>query len=377
MHKSINDLQQISIWEEETFYAPQDIIIVGAGFAGLWTAFHIKQKFPSKKISIIERGATPEGASTRNAGFACFGSVTEILSDIATIGKEKALQLLSWRYEGLQLIRQYFNDTTIDYYNYGGYELLQNDIPCGHLNDINSMLYDITAATETFIIKNELKDKFKFAHTSHIIENRFEGALHPGKLLTALLQKVISMGVHVLFGTELKTIIEEGDHVALHIADKRILKSQQVILCTNAFSGSIISDVAIVPARGQVLMTEPINNLPFKGVFHFDEGYYYFRNFGNCVLLGGARNTSFETEYTLDAYTTLPIQQTLENFLHEVILPGQKPVITHRWAGIMAMGPEKFPIVKKLSDRKFCAIRLGGMGVALAPALGKLIAEML
>ncbi|MGC4234401.1 MAG: FAD-binding oxidoreductase, partial [Niabella sp.] len=76
-HKNKDHLQQISIWEAETFYAPQDIIIVGAGFTGLWTAFYLKQKYPSKKITIIERGPVPAGASGRNAGFACFGSLTE------------------------------------------------------------------------------------------------------------------------------------------------------------------------------------------------------------------------------------------------------------------------------------------------------------
>jgi len=370
-------LQQISIWEAETFYAPQDIIIIGAGFTGLWTAFHIKQKYPSKKIAIIERGSTPDGASMRNAGFACFGSLTEILSDIATMGVSKTMQLLNWRYEGLQQIRQYFNDTAIDYYNYGGYELLYTDTPLEQLGEINKLLYGITSATETFVLKDDLIEQFGFAHTNHIIENRFEGALHPGKLMTALLEKVISLKVQILFGTELKSLVEKSDHITLHTADKRILTAQQIIICTNAFSKVLLPDAPIVPARGQVLITEPIPDLPFKGVFHFDEGYYYFRNLDNRILLGGARNTSFETEYTLDAITTFPIQQALERFLNNVILPNSNPTITHRWAGIMGMGPEKFPIVEKINDRKFCAVRLGGMGVALAPVVGKLIAEMI
>ncbi len=369
-------MQQISIWEAETFYQPQDIIVVGGGFSGLWAAFHLKQRYPSKKITVIERGPTPAGASGRNAGFACFGSLTEILSDIKTMGAEKTLQLISWRFEGLKIIRQYFNDSAIDYYLTGGYELLNHEAPLEKMASINSMLYDITAATETFVLKNELIDTFGFKNTSHLIENRFEGSLHPGKLLVALAQKLIGMDVQIMYGTELKSFEENSDAVLLTTQDKRTLETQQLVFCTNAFSKQLLPDITIVPARGQVLLTEPVPDLPFKGVFHFEEGYYYFRNFHDRVLLGGARNTSLATEYTLDAFTSLPIQQALEQFLGSFVLPGKRPRITHRWAGIMGMGTEKTPIVKRLSDRSFCSVRLGGMGVALAPALGKMLAEM-
>ncbi|WP_315816304.1 FAD-dependent oxidoreductase [Paraflavitalea speifideaquila] len=35
---------QISIWEKESFYAPKDIIIIGSGLVGLWSAYYIKNK---------------------------------------------------------------------------------------------------------------------------------------------------------------------------------------------------------------------------------------------------------------------------------------------------------------------------------------------
>uniref|UniRef100_UPI00374DAD7D FAD-dependent oxidoreductase n=1 Tax=Niabella hibiscisoli TaxID=1825928 RepID=UPI00374DAD7D len=60
-----------------------------------------------------------------------------------------------------------------------------------------------------------------------------------------------------------------------------------------------------------------------------------------------------------------------------MVLPGQQPVIQQRWAGIMAMGPDKSPVLKQLTDRTFCSVRLSGMGVALAPMMGKMLAEMI
>ncbi|MFL5809244.1 MAG: FAD-dependent oxidoreductase, partial [Flavisolibacter sp.] len=60
----------VSIWEKETFYAPQDVVIAGSGFVGLWSAFFLKKKKPKLKITVVDRGLIPTGASTRNAGFA-------------------------------------------------------------------------------------------------------------------------------------------------------------------------------------------------------------------------------------------------------------------------------------------------------------------
>ena len=94
-------MPQLSIWEKESFFAPQDVIIIGSGFAGLWSALKLMEKNPLQKITILERGIIPTGASTRNAGFSCFGSPSELLHDIAAMGEEKTWQVVSMRYKGL------------------------------------------------------------------------------------------------------------------------------------------------------------------------------------------------------------------------------------------------------------------------------------
>jgi gamma-glutamylputrescine oxidase len=99
---------QISIWEKESFYAPKDVIIVGSGLVGLWCAWHLKKNDPNISIAIVDRGIIPTGASTRNAGFACFGSVTELAEDAARFGEDNMLQLVEMRYKGLQRIRKVF-----------------------------------------------------------------------------------------------------------------------------------------------------------------------------------------------------------------------------------------------------------------------------
>ncbi|HEV2355257.1 MAG TPA: FAD-dependent oxidoreductase, partial [Puia sp.] len=145
----------------------------------------------------------------------------------------------------------------------------------------------------------------------------------------------------------------------------------------NAFARQLLPQLDIVPARGQVFVTSPVVDIPFKGCFHFDEGYYYFRDVGDRVLLGGARNQAFGEETTTEMAPTDRIQRELERFLRETVLPGRHFTIDTRWAGIMGMGGEKTPIIRAVNDRVFCAVRLHGMGVALAPVIGDRVASML
>jgi glycine/D-amino acid oxidase-like deaminating enzyme len=150
-----------------------------------------------------------------------------------------------------------------------------------------------------------------------------------------------------------------------------------VVACTNAFASKLFPGIDVVPARGQVLLTAPIKGLKLEGCFHYDHGYYYFRNLGNRVLLGGARNKAIEQERTTEFNITGIIQEELERFLSTVILPGQSYEITDRWSGIMAMGSEKMPILKNYSDKILVAVRMSGMGVALAPVIGESVAAMI
>ncbi|WP_333597240.1 FAD-dependent oxidoreductase [Chryseobacterium flavum] len=366
-----------SIWELDTFYRKRDIIIIGSGFSGLWAAISIKEKYPATSVLIIERSSVPLGASTRNAGFACFGSLTEVIADSQKMGWEKTLKLVKMRFEGLQKIRHYFKSDEIDFELTGGYEILNNEGPLTHIDIINEKLKAITGLDKTYILKQDKIEEFGLGKSEFLIENPCEGSLHSGKLLQKLLEKCHELKIGFLFGTEVRKVEERTDDVTVLLSGDVSVKADKVIYCTNAFTSKFLEKESIIPARGQILLTEPVEGLKIKGTFHYDEGYYYFRNIGNRILLGGGRNQDFETEETTAFETTEFLQNHLENFLREVILPHKDFKIALRWSGIMAMGSEKVPVVKQVSERQFCAVRLSGMGVALAPKIGEMMAEMI
>ena len=70
----------ISYWEK-TQFLKYDLIVVGGGIVGLFTALEFLNNHPNSKIAVFDKGVFPDGASTKNAGFACFGSLSELVED--------------------------------------------------------------------------------------------------------------------------------------------------------------------------------------------------------------------------------------------------------------------------------------------------------
>src|SRR5947199_238631 len=101
---------QVSFWEKQSFYSYKDVIIAGAGLAGLWSALELHELDNTLKILILDKGIIPAGASTRNAGFACFGSPTELLHDAVKLGEDKLWEIVEMRFKGIEKIRSHFGD---------------------------------------------------------------------------------------------------------------------------------------------------------------------------------------------------------------------------------------------------------------------------
>ena len=105
----------LSYWELKNWFTDINYTIVGSGIVGLHTALQLRKRFPKSKILILEKGILPQGASTKNAGFACFGSLSEIIDDLKSHTEEEVIQLISKRWQGLQLLRKRLGDEILDF----------------------------------------------------------------------------------------------------------------------------------------------------------------------------------------------------------------------------------------------------------------------
>jgi glycine/D-amino acid oxidase-like deaminating enzyme len=148
-------------------------------------------------------------------------------------------------------------------------------------------------------------------------------------------------------------------------------------ICTNAFTNQLVPGLDIHPGRGQVLITQPIPDLKIKGIFHFNKGFYYFREIDGRILFGGGRNLDFSGECTETlSYNELILADLLEK-LNTMILPDTHYEIDYAWTGIMAFGSDKFPLVRPHGRRIYLGARMGGMGVAMGSEVGERLAEMM
>lgn len=366
----------LSYWEIKTWLSNTDFTIIGSGIVGLNCALELRRRFPNAKILILEKGMLPQGASTKNAGFACFGSLSELISDLKTHTTEEVFQLVKKRVNGLQLLRKMFGDHNINYQQLGGYELFKDAElleQCKAQKDkINTLLNPLFNA-EIFSFQ---ANTFKFKNCQNTLSvNHFEGQIDTGQMMESLTQLALKSDIKILNGVTVETFTETSNSV--HIKTNHFeFSTSKLLIATNGFASTLnISEVQ--PARAQVLITKPIKNLHIKGTFHLDEGYYYFRNIDSRILFGGGRNLDFKAEETTVFAETPRIQNQLEHLLKSSVLPNVGFEIDHRWSGIMGVGQQKKPMVKQLSSRVFCGVRLGGMGVAIGSLIGKELADLL
>jgi len=373
---------RLSAWERESFFDAQDIIIIGGGLVGLWTALTIKRARPAVKITILERSIIPSGASTRNAGFSCFGSPSELLHDANVTGEDAMWQIVAMRYEGMQRIAQEFKAINIGLEVCGGYEVYDAPVASNTtLTDgiawLNKGLASITGTPQCFTVADDTLSAFGLSGFSGMVQNQLEGYLHSGKMVQALLQKVQAAGVQFFNSTPVHHWEKINGKWHITAGDDIVFTSEQLVFCTNAFTSRLLPSAAVMPARGQVLLTSPIPELALKGAFHFDEGFYYFRNLGNRVLLGGARNKSIDAETTTHMVTSDVVQAELERFLSHHILNNVSYTIEQRWSGIMGFTPSKTPVISQPQQDLTVALACNGMGVALAPVIAEKVCEMI
>lgn len=371
----------LSYWENKNFLN-YDLIVIGSGFVGLSTAIHYKKKHPKSHVVVVERGIFPSGASSKNAGFACFGSLTEILDDFLYMSTDEVIGLVKRRYQGLKQIRKTFGDKAINYQSTKGFELLDARLLPAYdqIGEVNRLLKSIFK--EDVFSKVKKHERLGFTNqVEMIIQNKFEGELDPGKYLKCLWKEAGKLGIRILNGVNVKEVDPETGTIKVEQnwnQSEFDLQAKELAICTNAFAKNLIPNLSLEPGRGLVMVSEPLDfKIPWKGGFHMDQGYVYFRKVDGRLLLGGARNMDRENENSQKFEINPKIRSYLDRISKEVIFPGKEFRWEMEWTGIMAFGEKKMPIIQEVGKKASVAVRLGGMGVAIGWQVGKELADLI
>lgn len=373
--KPASMLMTPSWWDRTMLQA--DVVVIGGGIIGVSTAIDIIERDPSTKVMLLERDLVPSGASSRNAGFACVGSASEIYHDVNLLGSDAALGIIEQRRSGLALLRQRLGDEGLALESCGAHEIFTEHHPAldalDQLNDLLRPLFD-----DTFFSRcDDRIGHFGFGTTHALIHTPFEGIINSGRMMDSLWGMAAAAGVRIRTGCAVTSI--EGGRIDVRTPNgQRTVVAERIVIATNAWP-IVVDGVPrdeYVPARGQILVTSPVDDLRLHGSYHMDEGYVYFRSLGGRVLLGGARNLDVIAEQTFSMVTTSTIQDRLEQLLDTVILPGLDYTIDHRWAGIMGFSHDKRPHIERYSPHVIRAFGCNGMGVAIGSTIARQAAAM-
>jgi glycine/D-amino acid oxidase-like deaminating enzyme len=371
---SIRKNMNFSYWEHEIWLKNIDFAIIGSGIVGLSAAFHIKLEHPDARVVVLERDFVSFGASTRNAGFACYGSPSEILSDLKNHPAQQVFSTMAMRWKGLHLLRSYIPDIEMDFHQNDGFEIFLKENE--HLGEeIEGALDGLNAQAEehlNFKPYMRAKNEWGFHGVQSVVRIKGEGILHPGKMIQAWQKKCSAIGVEFRFGLSIDAMDVSGPGLIIR---KEYVPVKNIVVCTNGFATQLLPGLDVIPARNQVLVTSEILENPWNQSFHIREGYVYLRSIGKRILIGGGRDLFEEVESTDIIADNLDNQVYLKNFLCELL--NKKDIkIDCSWSGIMGMGKTKGPIIQKIHDGVFVGVRMGGMGVAIGTWVGKELSEL-
>jgi len=385
-----------SYWLEQLQAYPAHLIVVGAGITGLSAAYFVKRQRPLWRVVVVEKGHYSAGASVRNAGFACMGSPGELAQDLLTLGWRDTLTLFTERWQGLLRLRQLVGDAAIGYQPGDSFEIflphqrdewqaIQEFIPKWNAS-LQEHIYSLGTSVLS-LYKQQCRGEAAFVVQPQVkglenilggVELRGEGRLHPGKLIDALTRICRKSGVEIWYQQEICGQQWQNDLWQMQRQGQPPLYTERLLHCTNGYAPVAgITAEELYPARNQVLLTTPMAHVGLKGSYHLEQGHFYFREIDGRILVGGGRHLGGTTEETEQHGITPGVQARLEELLQNVILPGQAYTVERRWSGILGLGAVRKPLLRKLEPRRYAALRLGGMGVAIGCRTGEQAAELL
>jgi glycine/D-amino acid oxidase-like deaminating enzyme len=238
-----------------------DIVIVGAGFTGLWTAHHLKTLDPALEVAVLEEGTTAYGASGRNAGMLGEGIDHSHELAIVHFGRDEAQRLAVLGKENVAEIRRFLDERRIacDLESTG---MLTVALLDSQVKDLEASL---ECARSLGIEGHRLLDRDSIRAEIH--SDRYQGALfNPGasildpvKLALGLRREAEARGVTVYERSKVTSMDEDGEGVRFTTQSGSI-RARRGILAMSAYTHHLLPGVLFrfIPLYDYILVSEPL-----------------------------------------------------------------------------------------------------------------------
>ncbi|MFL6014071.1 MAG: NAD(P)/FAD-dependent oxidoreductase [Gaiellaceae bacterium] len=329
-----------------------DVEVVGAGITGISASLTLAEA--GRQVRVRDARRVGEGASGRNGGFALRGGAMPYDHAREWLGADRAAEY--WR-----LTEEYLDRLA--------------DLAADALRRTGSLRL-AADAEEVEEIRTELaalhEDGFDGEWHTDVLGGRFpaailhprDAAIQPARVVHRLAESAAYAGVAFVEGSRVESPAE--------------LQAEQVLIATDGYPSGLLGSLEglIVPTRGQMIATEPIEERLFDRPHYGRHGFDYWQQTPDGrILAGGFRDFSLDSEFTADEETTPLIQRALESFVAELV--GRPLAVAHRWAGIFGLVLDFLPVVGRVPDdgRAWVAGGYSGHGNVLGFMCGDLVAR--
>ena len=363
-----------------------DIAIIGGGFTGLSSAYHLASKYPSKRIVLLEATSCGHGASGRNGGHAIVFPTIQILEVYKRLGREFASEYASVAKQGIETIKALIDNHGIkcDLEESGSIVLVEKENHIDGLRDEHKKLKSL-GIESMFLDRQAISEKLKTTHFWGGIKSKSEGGLDPCKLALELKSLVNTMHVELFEQTRV-TSVTPGKTAVIKTEFGEVL-ADAVVIGTNGYSAALgLFKKYMIPFNDYVIATEPLSNEQMALIGWEDREalsdsrslFNYFRlSADNRIVFGGeivkyyygSRPSSGNNKYVLSL---------LEKRLLKIWPQLNGIKIAHRWGGTDGLTRDMLPLMGVLGDYKniFYSVGYSGEGVCWANLAGKMISQL-
>jgi len=272
-----------------------DLLIIGAGYSGLWTALLAKEENPDRDVIVLEAGEVATGASGRNGGF-MDASITHGFSNGRSRWPRELPTLLKMGFQNLNEIEETLERYNIecDYMRAGEINLATEP------HHIEEMKEEMELARPyqlnfQFLNRDELQSVVKSPFFIAGLKHSDSSLVNPAQLAWGLSKTCLKLGVQFYENSPVTKLEENGNHVIAHTPHGRV-RASRVALATNAFPPLLKRlSYYVVPVYDYALMTEPLTPEQRESIgWHGREGlsdasrqFHYFRTTVDGRILWG------------------------------------------------------------------------------------------
>lgn len=365
-----------------------DIVIIGGGFTGLSTAYHLKKAEPTIDITIVENQICGYGASGRNAGFGMtlFGLTFNLTA--FRFGKEKALQAHHYMEKAVDYLGEFITDNKIDceYERPGFLRVATSKAYVKRLIREINFMRSLGIAGIEWISQDEIR---KEVNSPLYLGAWWEprcALLNPAKLAWGIKRLNLELGVKIFEFSPVSEIKRTNSKFIVKTSEGE-LEAKKILFATNAFSHLFPQlKRKQVPAFTYIVLTEPLDEKFFKEVgWKNRQGiedarnlvHYYRLTKDNRLLMGGGDvGVGFGKNMNYDENER--IFNELKNYVKKVFPVLKNINFTHQWGGPVSVPVDMAPAIGKVGDeRAYYSLGCVGHGVSLTILNGKLLSDLL